>query len=303
MKKAAILTVIVGLIIMAVAWSLDTTVGLENERVHNIGLMDDRRSLLITGAVAVIAGVLGLGFFRNSVSNDAPAGRRQLKRCMYCASDVFVEAKLCRYCGREFPLESISEGLTDSDQRDPKLSPLRSLRPVTSQKKLIGVAIVFVIVISLILSNTNKSTERSHAKTAEEISNDDLLRRLTEENEARRYRERIAAEERVAIARKHIGGSPVDLMNERPIKKALNMADHFDLFAVSGSVSESDGFVVATGCKEPACVARGIFVIDVVTGEAFAATLPYNTQHTYLGASKQNAPRPVNDWVESHPAR
>jgi hypothetical protein len=78
MKIVGIVVVAVGAVLGLIALNQDTTVSVSHddngftrtERVRNIGLMDDRRNLLIVSGFAVIAGILLFGF--GKLANNRP---------------------------------------------------------------------------------------------------------------------------------------------------------------------------------------------------------------------------------------
>lgn len=68
MRKIGFLLIAIGLVWAAFAFNRDTTVsaggyfGVPAERVHNIGLMEDRRNETILAGVVFLAGILLVGF-------------------------------------------------------------------------------------------------------------------------------------------------------------------------------------------------------------------------------------------------
>lgn len=120
MKSAGIILVVVGALWALIALNMDTTVETGGERigsgaypinvpktrVHNIGLMDERRNHLIIASVVALAGIMLFGF--GSISPAAPRvlpptttlGGGTMP-CPYCAEPIKMEAKICRFCQRE----------------------------------------------------------------------------------------------------------------------------------------------------------------------------------------------------------
>lgn len=111
MKASGLILVGVGLIWVLFALNMDTTVetggqrigsgayslDIPRARVHNLGLMEERRNHLIMASVTVLVGVILFGF--GSISGSARSG--DTKRCPYCAELIQREARFCRYCRRE----------------------------------------------------------------------------------------------------------------------------------------------------------------------------------------------------------
>ncbi len=106
----------IGLIVAAIvfaisAFQMDTTVESGGEtfgsgefeltvpksRVHNIGLMEERRNYLLGSGLAALAGVLLLGF--GSLSPKPSAGAE--RTCPYCAEQIKRDARICRFCNRD----------------------------------------------------------------------------------------------------------------------------------------------------------------------------------------------------------
>ena len=105
MKTVGVIAILVGIVVAIVALNMDTSVatGL-GERVNNIGLMDQRRNILIVGSLVILVGVVLLGFA--SVKGNSADASTQVgyKACPYCAEPVRVEAKICKHCQRELPV-------------------------------------------------------------------------------------------------------------------------------------------------------------------------------------------------------
>lgn len=111
MKGIGIFALVVGSIWFVSAFNSDTTVPVPGipgyssaSRIHNIGLMDQRRNhLLIAGGIA-FAGVILLGFGSIAKPTDEDAENDITKRkCPTCAEFVKVEAIVCRFCNHALP--------------------------------------------------------------------------------------------------------------------------------------------------------------------------------------------------------
>jgi hypothetical protein len=123
MRTAGVFALIFGVLLGVVALNMDTSVatkaqtvaGVEipSQRVNNLGLMDDRRNLLLVAGVMVIAGVIAVSAasFRNPGSPSSGPTRT----CPHCAETIRRDAVVCRFCDRDIApyVEEDSEpGLT-----------------------------------------------------------------------------------------------------------------------------------------------------------------------------------------------
>lgn len=115
MKKIGILALVIGLLGLIAALSMDTTVETRgSDRVYNIGLINEQQNLLLVFiAIAVVGVVILVSNNRKAQSpassiNRAPIERGQDERtCPFCAERIKAQAVVCRYCGHDVvPLES-----------------------------------------------------------------------------------------------------------------------------------------------------------------------------------------------------
>ena len=95
MKISGILLVILGVILGAIAVTMDVSYGGYN----NLGLMNDRSNLTIGAGVAFISGIMLIGFSSFGSTNSTDD-----KKCPYCAEMIKREAKICRCCNKEQPI-------------------------------------------------------------------------------------------------------------------------------------------------------------------------------------------------------
>ena len=62
-------------------------------------------------ALNLFLGWTALGWVGALVWSLAGASRAHIKKCPYCAEEIQVGAKVCKFCGRDVPLSYISEFL------------------------------------------------------------------------------------------------------------------------------------------------------------------------------------------------
>jgi hypothetical protein len=99
----------VGLAWLGWAAMLDTTVVVMSQtysmptgRVHNLGLVERRRTHLMLAGGTILVGtiLMGFGSMRRDVIDDAD---EDLLACPHCAELVQSEAIYCRHCKRDIP--------------------------------------------------------------------------------------------------------------------------------------------------------------------------------------------------------
>ncbi|WP_152669931.1 hypothetical protein [Lysobacter capsici] len=71
-------------------------------RVHNLGLIENRRIHLMLSGAALIVGVVLLGFGRVSDDSDLDDDAAY-QACPFCAEPIRIEAVICRHCRNEMP--------------------------------------------------------------------------------------------------------------------------------------------------------------------------------------------------------
>lgn len=112
MKATGIVLLVIGAIALFIAFIMDTTVatGLGSERVHNIGLMNDRQNIIIVSGVLAVIGAIFLGFARKDLQPiESAIDNSQDRTCPYCAETIKAAATICRFCRKELkPIEAPS---------------------------------------------------------------------------------------------------------------------------------------------------------------------------------------------------
>lgn len=100
MKKFGVIVLLVGIIIVFLSISMDTTVTTNyGGRVNNLGLMNDQQNYLILGCFLFLGGILLMIFGKNQ------SVEREEINCPYCAEKILKQAKICKHCGKELEPE------------------------------------------------------------------------------------------------------------------------------------------------------------------------------------------------------
>lgn len=125
MKKLGAALLLIGILGLLFSLSLDTTVPSSSlgstNRIHNIGLMNEKQNLIIFFSVISMLGGAFVSIYRNNKPNhekfnSTPSVNDQKNRtCPYCAETIKSKAVLCRYCGQRL------EPSDDNDSTDTKL--------------------------------------------------------------------------------------------------------------------------------------------------------------------------------------
>lgn len=146
--------------------------------------------------------------------------------------------------------------------------------------------------------------ERLSKQKAEE---EQRLAELKRQEEERAAREAQQVADLMAKVRKYIGQSGLDLLLESDVNRALreilktdeNMRAFEAYFGQADNVRESEGLVIASGCRRDNCaLLKGIFTIDKVTGQV-GAVVNTRDRLVYFGYTESDAPAAVKKWAIS----
>lgn len=97
MRGFGFLVIVVGVVVMIAAMTMDVSVASGLGRVNNVGLMADRQNYTIIGAALLIAGLLMAIFGnRNQVAMNSATDSRP---CPLCAETIKNAAIKCKHCG------------------------------------------------------------------------------------------------------------------------------------------------------------------------------------------------------------
>lgn len=102
MKVFGIVLLVAGAIIFLIGFNLDTSVATSHgERVHNIGLMNDKQNKIIFAGVLAVIGAIFVGF--GSKSKESRTANTGGRTCPFCAETIKEEATICRFCKKKLP--------------------------------------------------------------------------------------------------------------------------------------------------------------------------------------------------------
>jgi len=122
-----------------------------SQTVHNLSLADQRRNHLIGAGITLISGILLFGFgslkpqeFKSAATSD--------KKCPFCAELIKREATVCRYCGKDQP---VNEGPIENVQVTPQEN---KIKPVSIYSYVFGGIIVIAIIFSVLIATRKDPT-------------------------------------------------------------------------------------------------------------------------------------------------
>jgi hypothetical protein len=116
MQKVGISLLVIGVLLGLFALNMDTSVATEGrygfpERVVNISLMEQRRTLLMLAGLAVLIGAIftGLSYSQQTQQSWTNHPRNQETRaCPFCAEEIKQAATVCKHCQRDVPPEDVN---------------------------------------------------------------------------------------------------------------------------------------------------------------------------------------------------
>jgi hypothetical protein len=127
MKNVGMVVLTCGILWIFAAFNMDTTVETESlsignhympsKRVHNIGLMDERRNHLIFSGLLILVGVILFvagrrqqhQFVQLMPGIESTIPNEDTKKCPYCAETIRIEAIKCRFCGESFDPNEVAK--------------------------------------------------------------------------------------------------------------------------------------------------------------------------------------------------
>lgn len=101
-----VLLLIVGILALIGAMSMDVSVSTGIGRVNNIGLMADRQNFTVVGGLIAIGGLLMFIFGGRRSANEHAAdslNSRDVRPCPFCAEPIKPAAIKCKHCGADVP--------------------------------------------------------------------------------------------------------------------------------------------------------------------------------------------------------
>ncbi|WP_397448167.1 hypothetical protein [Pseudomonas sp. NA-150] len=101
MRGFGIFVLVIGLIAVVGALSMDVSVSTGVGRVNNLGLMSERQNFTMVAGMAVIAGLLMVIFGGKAQSSAVDQPVRDSRPCPICAEIIKNAAIKCRHCGAD----------------------------------------------------------------------------------------------------------------------------------------------------------------------------------------------------------
>ncbi|WP_152666175.1 hypothetical protein [Pseudomonas abietaniphila] len=100
MRVFGMFVLVIAVLLLIVAMSMDVTVTTGIGRVNNFGLMAERQNLMMFGGIALIAALLMVIFGGRSKSNSTSQAV-DIRDCPYCAEPIKLAAVKCKHCGAD----------------------------------------------------------------------------------------------------------------------------------------------------------------------------------------------------------
>ncbi len=101
MRGLGIVGIVIGILLLIVAMSMDVTVGTGMGRVNNLGLIAERQNLTTIGGILLMAGLVMLIFGGRQKAASSAAAASDERPCPFCAEPIKRAAIKCKHCSSE----------------------------------------------------------------------------------------------------------------------------------------------------------------------------------------------------------
>lgn len=136
--------VFMGVVLLLIAFNMDTSVESGYGRVHNIGLMSKQNNFMIFGSILLVAGLI-ISVIKD---NSNQSSDESTIKCPFCAELIKRDAKICKHCKSEIS-PNPDEAITFNEQQiatkgpddnpipsEPKLAPAQPINTEPDRSKI-----------------------------------------------------------------------------------------------------------------------------------------------------------------------